>query len=166
MAGRPRKNSELVSGHRTKDEIYSKSMAEDMAGEFTSLATAPPSWLDDIAKEEYKRVMPSLKKLNITALDRTAVALYANSYSKYLAAAKDVDDYGIFMHEKSRNGRIVTNTTKKNPAITIMTDMSKEIRSFAGSLGMTLDSRMKLVAPDKNNDDNDDPFATKHGDES
>lgn len=150
MAGRPRKPTGNNKKHLTNDEKDLRNESELMASDFPALSTTPPKWLDDDAKREYKRVVVDLKRLHITKLDQTQLSLYCNAYSKYIMASQDIDERGLLIEDK------------KNPSVNIMTDMSKEIRATAGSLGMTLDSRMKLVVPqiDKQSDD---PFA-KFGD--
>ncbi|GKV67499.1 hypothetical protein NCCP2331_36520 [Sporosarcina sp. NCCP-2331] len=46
---------------------------------------------------------------------------------------------------------------KVNPEFTAMNDAARILRSVAGSLGLTIDSRMRIVVP-KDNKPND-PFA-------
>ncbi|MEC5268263.1 phage terminase small subunit P27 family [Heyndrickxia coagulans] len=111
--------------------------------------------MDDVGKREYKRVTGLLNELPIADLDRTLVAIYCNSYSKYIQATKDIDANGITMLEADSNG---SKRKKKNPAVAIMSEMSREIRNIANSLGMTIDSRMRLVAPQQQTKE-DDPYS-------
>lgn len=111
--------------------------------------------MDDVGKREYKRVTVLLNELPIADLDRTLVAIYCNSYSKYIQATKDIDANGITMLEADSNG---SKRKKKNPAVAIMSEMSREIRNIANSLGMTIDSRMRLVAPQQQTKE-DDPYS-------
>lgn len=148
---RPRKHSANVTGHRTKDELDEKKRAEKVAGEFSPLSATPPAWLDREGKREYRRVMPLLSDLNITALDRSTVAMYCNSYSLFLQAQANVRENGVVMDTEYG--------VKRNPATTVMIDMQKETRAYASSLGMTLDSRTKLVTPEPKESYEDDKFA-------
>ena len=158
MAGRPSKHSSNVQGHRTISEIEDKKEREAIAGDFPAVSLNAPDWLDDIAKAEYERVAEFLVDLNVTELDQTSLAMYANAYARYRQAAKDVNEFGIYA--RTSNGEI--DTTRKSPAVAVMSDMSKEIRSYASSLGMTLDSRTKLIKPPDKPDDND-PYTSFGG---
>lgn len=146
MAGRPRKHSTYDKSHKTKAEIAQRKQEEAAAGAgpFCSVPTTPPAYLDQGAKREYRRVAPLLKNLDITALDRQVLIDYCNSVSMLEKAINDVNEQGLVLD----NGR-------KNPAVNIMLDMQKEVRANAGQLGMTLDSRMKLVKPADVKEDND-----------
>lgn len=145
MAGRPRKHSTQINSHKTKAEMLKKEEEEELAGDFRGLALKVPDWIDSDAQKEYRRVAPMLKKLNITALDRQVLIDYCIAVSTLKKAIVVVDAQGILMPD----GR-------KNPAVNVMLDMQKEIRANASSLGMTLDSRMKLVKPEDKSDDDDE----------
>lgn len=149
MAGRPRKHSTQDKSHKTKAEIAKRKEEEQKAGSetFKHLGTKPPKTLvDDTAKNEYRRIVPLLNDLDATALDQTLVVSYCNSYSFYLQAMEDV----------KKNGLVIDG--RKNPAYNIYKEMQKEIRANAGQLGMTIDSRMKLVRVDKHEEEKD-PYA-------
>lgn len=147
MAGRPRKHStQDVLSHKTKAEIAQKKEEEALAGQenFKRLSTTPPETLiDDVAKKEYRRVVPLLNNLDVTALDRTIVINYCNSYSMYLQAIEDVKKNGVVL-----KGR-------KNPAFNVYLDMQRELRATSGQLGMTLDSRTKLIKVEEHKEEKD-----------
>lgn len=149
MAGRPRKHSTQDKSHKTKAEKIKRKEEEQAGGpeNFKHLGTKPPKTLvDKVAQDEYRRVVPLLINLNVTALDQTLVVNYCNSYSFYLQAIQNVKETGLVV-----NG-------KKNPAYNIYLEMQKELRATAGQLGMTLDSRMKLVRVD-DHEEEEDPYA-------
>ena len=162
--GRPAKHSSNVEGHRTINELEDKKEREQLAGDFPSISLSAPDWLDDVAKDEYERVVKFLVDLNVTVLDQTSLAMYANSYSQYREAVKEVKENGLYALMTTKDGDVFQDMSKKNPAIGIMNDMSKEIRAYASSLGMTLDSRTKLMKPPEKPDSND-PYAS-FGDDS
>lgn len=147
MAGRPRMHSTNFNSHKTKEEIAQRQLEEQAAGDFNNLTLSAPMWIDEDAQREYKRVAPMLKKLNITALDRQVLIDYCVAVSTLKKAISEVNENGLIV-----DGR-------KNPAVNIMLDMQKEIRACAGALGMTLDSRMKLVKPEEKDVIEDDPYA-------
>jgi P27 family predicted phage terminase small subunit len=149
MAGRPRKHTSQMVAHKTKAELAARKQEEQAAGasQFNSVPLTPPTYLSTTAKQEYRRVAPLLKNLDITALDRQVLIDYCNSVAMWQDAIADIQQNGLVL-EKGR----------KNPAVNIMLDMQKEIRANASQLGMTLDSRMKLVKPaDKTEDE--DPYS-------
>lgn len=138
MAGRPRKHSTQINSHKTKAEIAQRKAEETAAGagQFHSISTTPPAYLSKEAQIEYRRVAPLLKNLDVTALDRQVLIDYCNSVAMWQAAIADIKENGL-----------ITDKGRKNPSVNIMLDMQKEIRANAGQLGMTVDSRMKLVKP-------------------
>jgi putative phage terminase, small subunit, P27 family len=147
VAGRPRMHSTNFNSHKTKDEIAQRELEEKAASDFSTLTLSPPSWIDSEAQKEYRRVAPMLKKLSITALDRQVLIDYCIAVSTLKKAIKAVEENGVLIDGK------------KNPAVNVMLDMQKEIRANASSLGMTLDSRMKLVKPEPKDEIEDDPYA-------
>lgn len=155
VAGRPRKRVDQQSNsHKTKAELKKRKDEEEAAGQkdFKRLPTTPPKILFNVtAKNEYRRIVPLLNKLDVTALDRQIVVNYCNSLAFYEMAQKDIEDHGLVLD----NGR-------KNPSYSIALDMQKELRANAGQLGMTLDSRMKLVKPEEETDETD-PYAELGG---
>jgi len=147
--GRKRSIADNSKKNYSKNELIQKKAEEKAATEnFESIQMTPPSWLDDMGKREYRRVINQLQKLHITSLDMTALSFYCNAYSKYRQASEDIDDRGLYIDDEM---------SKKNPSMSIMESMSKEVRSYVSSLGMTLDSRMKLVAPNTETKP-EDPF--------
>lgn len=148
MAGRPRKHSTQINSHKTKAEIAQRQQEEAAAGsdKFNHVTLTPPAYLDEAAKTEYRRVAPLLKNLDVTSLDRQVLIDYCNSVSMFQKAVKSVNKDGLLIGDK------------KNPAVAIMLDMQKEIRANASQLGMTLDSRMKLVKPTDKTED-EDPYS-------
>lgn len=130
----------------TKEELQKRLDKEAALNEFESLETAAPEWLDHTGRQEYERIVPLLEKLPIASLDQTLVALYCRFYSLYLEASKDLDSYGLVDGE----------SRKANPAFNALVKVSSEIRLIASQLGMTIDSRMKLVVPASNKPH--DPF--------
>ncbi|WP_445505810.1 phage terminase small subunit P27 family [Niallia sp. 03091] len=145
MVGRKKKLVDNITGHRTKEEKLEREKEQKLLKGFEPLENSPPSWLDEQGKEEFERIVPLLQQLPIAELDKTMIALYCNAYSKYITATADVDEHGITIIESTSTG----DKKKKNPALVIMSDMGKEIRSIANTLGMTIDGRMRLMVPPK-----------------
>ncbi|WP_404482834.1 phage terminase small subunit P27 family [Bacillus velezensis] len=146
----PRKKLEkALKGQITNEERAERKDQEESLYEFEPLHEKPPHWLSTLGKNEWNRLYPYITDLPISELDRTLLAIYCNSYAQYRAAVKDIELNGQFMFELNSQGNEVK---KKNPSVDIMNSMSKEIRGIAGQLGLSLDSRLRLIGY-KNGDD-------------
>lgn len=138
--------TELNKSNFTKEELEKRLAKEAALKKFEGIETEAPEWLDAAGRLEYERIVPLLEKLPIASLDQTLVALYCRFYSLYLEASKDLDNHGLVDGE----------SRKANPAFSALVKSSSEIRLIASQLGMTIDSRMKLVVPASNKPH--DPF--------
>nr|WP_250621868.1 phage terminase small subunit P27 family [Bacillus subtilis] len=106
-----------------------------------------------MAKNEWRRIYPHIINLPISELDSTLLAIYCNSYAQYREAMADIAKDGQVMFEKNSRGETVK---KKNPSVDIMNSMSKEIRGIAGQLGLSLDSRLRIVGLDSDSEEDDE----------
>lgn len=151
---RPRKLIEASTGKIGKAEIEERKKEEAALDDFEKISHKPPSWLSKDAKAEYKRIVPLMDKLPIAALDFASVAMYCDYFSKYKAASLAVETEGRTIIEFDSQG----NKKKKvNPEFTAMNDAARILRSVAGGLGLTIDSRMRIVVPKENKQN--DPFS-------
>lgn len=146
----PRKKLEkALKGQITNEERAERKEQEESLYEFEPLHAKPPHWLSTMGKNEWTRLYPHLKTLPISELDRPLFAIFCNYIAQFREATKDVAQNGQIMFELNSQGNEVK---KKNPSVEIMNSMSKEIRGIAGQLGLSLDSRLKLIGY-KNGDD-------------
>lgn len=128
----------LNKSNFTKKQLSERRAKEAALMSLQGLDIQPPEWLDKNGKAEYERIVPLLQSLPIASLDQTLVALYCRFYSLYLEASQDLEEYGV-MDAEAR---------KANPAFNILIKASSEIRLIASQLGMTIDSRMRMVTPE------------------
>ena len=100
----------------------------------TSQLTRPPDELiDDIAKKEWKRVVPQLKATGIIGnLDRANIIGYCNAYALYRRALRELVDGTAMAGQKERSDQIRF--------------WQKEYRDYGKLSGMTYDSRLKAAA--------------------
>jgi P27 family predicted phage terminase small subunit len=150
MAGRKLKLVSNMTGKPGKDKLDERRKSEEQLKQFEAITVTPPKWLDDFGKKEYRRVIKLLKQLPVAKLDQTLIALYCASLSRYIQAVEDVNENGLVLIEDGKS--------KKNPAMMLQIELGREIRSICGQLGMTIDSRMRIVAP-KPKEKQADPFA-------
>lgn len=144
MSGRKIKLLDNSKGAVTKEVRETRRDAEKMASDgFEELQKSAPQHLGPIARYEYERVSVELRKLPIRNLDRATLELYCTWYGIYREAEESIQEDGIFAISKDGEA----NKTKKNPAVSIMSEASGHIRSCASSLGLNIDSRLKIVMP-------------------
>ncbi|MDA1129587.1 MAG: phage terminase small subunit P27 family [Chloroflexi bacterium] len=116
--------------------------------------TTPPSWLNQTAKREYRRMGKYLLKAGLlTELDDTALAAYAVSYSRWREANEQIDATGAIMPES--NGR----RAKPSPWVGIASSALKEMVKLMGDFGMTPSSRSGLVVTPPGKPDFEDYFS-------
>lgn len=104
----------------------------------------PPEWLiDKTATEEFKRVVKELTKMDLIGnLDIANIGAYANAYSGYVRATKNLKGKNMVVTRTTNSGSVKS----KNPLIGIQEAYAKEMRTFAGLCGITIDSRLKAAA--------------------
>lgn len=61
MAGRPKKLLMNSNKNYTKEEIIEKERQETQLSKFSKIDSTPPSFLDEIAREEYLRIIPHMQ---------------------------------------------------------------------------------------------------------
>ncbi|AMQ71830.1 MULTISPECIES: phage terminase small subunit P27 family [Bacillus amyloliquefaciens group] len=144
--------TETLKGQITNEEREERLQQEEKLKDFSPLQENPPYWLSTMAKNEWRRIYPHIIKMPISELDSTLLAIYCNSYAQYRMALKDIMTDGQTIIEINSKGFEVK---KKNPSVDIMNSMSKEIRGIAGQLGLSLDSRLRIVGLNGDDDEED-----------
>lgn len=141
---RPRKFTDASTGKVGKEKKEERKKEEAALEDFDDISLTPPNWLSKEAKTEYKRIVPLMSKLPIAALDMASVVMYCDYYSKYKAASLCVEEQGRTIIELDGQGN---DKKKVNPEFTAMNDAARMVRSLSGGLGLTIDSRMRIVVP-------------------
>lgn len=151
--GRTRKITENVKGNITNAEKEERKQTEKALHDLTPISVTPPDWLDDEAKKEYKRIVPLLQELPVASLDYSLVTSYCMAYSDMVRASESL---------KNEESIIETaHGTKLNQNHVIKREAFKVINSVAPKLGMTIDSRLKIFTPKK--EEKKDPFKEMFG---
>lgn len=143
---RPKKLVENTSKNWTKEELLEKQKSEEKLNKFDKIDVKVPSFLDNEGKKEFKRIMPYLKQLPISNLDMAQIVSYCSFYSDLINSIKQIKREGLY----DDDGCI-------NDAFKVKEKASIRIQQIANTLGMTIDSRMRIVTPDK--EDEEDPYA-------
>lgn len=138
MSGKGRKYKilEQSEANLTKKQQEAKFNAEVLASDgYKLLQISPPNRLSGVAKAEWKRIVPDLKNLPIRAVDRAMVEQYCFWYSQFVDLSEQVDS--------------TDDLDKKITLLNTLDKVSKNVRSAASEIGLTVDSRMRMNIPKK-----------------
>lgn len=146
MAGRPKKLLTNSSKNYTKEEIIEKERQETQLSKFSKIDEMPPEFLDEIAKEEYLRVIPHMQELPISNLDQAQLAQYCSFYSDFVKASEILENEGLMIEDDKGNSKV-------NPAFNIKEKAGVRMQQAANTLGLTIDSRLRIIVPEEKEDD-------------
>lgn len=142
MAGRKPKLNANKLGNRTKEELEQSELKENGLQQFTKINVGTvPDGLTENAAKEWLRVVPLLEQLPIAELDYSLIKKYCE--------VLDQNDtlYRSISEKNGIEGMVDPETNRKTGAFMAYMESLKELRSICGQLGMTIDSRMRLVVP-------------------
>ena len=131
---RPKKLLDNQTKHLTKEEIQKREYEENLI-KIDDKNIKAPNWLKDrVAKQEFKRLVALLEKIDIICeLDITTLGLYCQTYAKLVEIVKKLDN-----EESIIDG-------KPNPLIKMQLQLSEELRKLGNELGISLSSRLKFA---------------------
>lgn len=145
---RPRKLISASTGARSSEDIEQRKQEEQLLYNYEPLdVEAVPSGITKEGYLIYQELAPRMKQLPISALDEGILTMYCNLFAIYSEMAQEVSEFGP-----------IDPSGKMSTAYKVMMDASKQLKSLASSLGLTLDSRMKLVIPEASKPEPEDPF--------
>lgn len=97
-----------------------------------------PEHLDKNARAEWDRITVELVKAGLlTRLDRTALALYCQTFSRWVEAETKVRTKGAVI--RTANGYPI-----QNPWLNVATSAAKDLKGFLVEFGLTPSSRSRL----------------------
>lgn len=106
-----------------------------------------PSWLDETAANEWDRIVDELIELGLmTNVDVSALAIYCDTYSKYVQATESLNSGDLVVEHTNKSG--ATNLVP-SPFINIQAKYADIIKKFLGEFGLTPSARAKLALPKK-----------------
>lgn len=109
-----------------------------MTNKRTPRAFYAPSWLDDLAKVEWKRVIKVIDYETVTEQDLKTLEVYCTSYAKWRHAEDIIQNKGLTF--STPNGYI-----QQRPEVSIATQSLKDMQSAAKELGLTSASRARIA---------------------
>lgn len=108
-----------------------------------------PDWLDDGAKEEWKRLSPELEKMGLlTKVDRSSFAGYCQAYSRWREAEEFMQKHGTFF--KTQSGYL-----QQLPQVSIAQKYLAIMRNFCHEFGLSPSARSAIQMADKAGDGDD-----------
>lgn len=145
MKGRPPKPTalKLIQGTARPDRINKREPKPKGA-------PVCPAHLDQVARNEWRRVVPELVRLGVIArIDSTTLAAYCQNYSRWVAAELELEKHGGLTYIGD------TGMIRKHPAVGIAHDAMAAMKAFAVEYGLTPASRAR-VHGSKEEDPEDD----------
>lgn len=125
----------------TKNEIAERKEVERLAADgFDPMQVTPPNHLNSVAKYEYRRIINDVQKLPLRNLDRAMLESYCLWYSVFKETSQKLNEQGITV--KDEDGNFI-----EHPLIRTLEKATKNIRSTASELGLTVDSRLRIYVP-------------------
>ena len=143
MAGRSRKMSIVATGKIGKQAIANKA-AQEKKIKLARDALAPPTWLDDEAQVEFKRVVDEAGKIDILDnLDLAVLAIYSNAYSKYIEMTCYINEHGVTGERETKYGAYEV----VSPYVLAQEKFVKQIMMCSTKLALATTDRLKLIVP-------------------
>lgn len=118
------------------------------------LATDPPEYLGNVARETYRRIRPFLESTNkVQRIDTFLVETYCTNYEIYKIAYEDIKQNGIQQEitkpiQAQGSGEILGEQSlgfRKNPAVATMKDAVDTLNKIGVQLGLTPKGRQELM---------------------
>lgn len=111
-----------------------------------------PRHLDEVAKNEWRRVVPELVQLGVLArIDTATLAAYCQNFSRWVAAERELEKHGGLTYVSD------TGMIRKHPAVSIAHDAMTAMKGFAAEYGLTPASRARVHGvKDGEEDEGDD----------
>lgn len=145
---RPRKLLNAQQGNLTQEQQHQKKKEEERLKNYEPLDFSYfPMGLLRGAYPEWERISHFIGDLPISELDQQAMVRYCNYSYLYAKVAEEVSVEGE-----------LTSDGKLNPKVNAMNSYSKELKSATNDLGLTINSRLKIVAPSEVEDESKDPL--------
>ena len=108
-----------------------------------------PAWLDIMAKREWRRIAPVLKKLGLlTVIDRTALAGYCQSYARWRNAEMLITKHNMYYKKKD--------TIKTMPFVREAQKYLEICKAMCVEFGMTPSSRGRMMMPGESVNEKDE----------
>ncbi|WP_262995514.1 phage terminase small subunit P27 family [Macrococcus capreoli] len=157
--GRKPKPLANTSKHYTTAELEAKAEKEKKLTEFEPINKTPPKYLSNVAKKEYKRVVKLFGSIPVSQLDQQILIQYCDLVSEYHDITEEINSIKDELKKEYYIDLDKMLISKRRQKI----DLFKEIKSHGSLLGMSMESRMRLVPEET---DEEDPLSSLLGGDS
>lgn len=100
-----------------------------------------PGHLDQVARNEWRRIVPELVAIGVIArIDTATLAAYCQAFSRWVAAELELQEHGALTYVSE------TGVIRSHPAVRIASDAMTQMRIFAQEYGLTPASRARVQA--------------------
>lgn len=141
----PRKSIDLSTAKIGKQKTLNRRRQEEelkIDREGIEGTDGPPDWLDEVAREEFERVVFEAGKLPMfDNLDRSVLAVYASAYSQFVNATLELQKGGYVARD--------TKMPMPSPYVGIADKAATKILQCSSKLGLAVTDRLKLIVPTK-----------------
>src|SRR5699024_471620 len=151
MRGKPSRKiyteDELKKHKKGKGHVAKELARQEKMNEYPKLdVDKVPSNLHYFGKQQWKVIVPLLNQLPIAEHDRNLVEYWCILYSKRRKLQRELDKNGEVITTYNEDGTV--KNIRKNPAFEMLLATVKEMRMIASQLGLTVSSRLSMVEPD------------------
>ncbi|WP_042904540.1 phage terminase small subunit P27 family, partial [Mycobacterium tuberculosis] len=113
-----------------------------------------PDWLDAEALAEWRRVAPTLERLDLLKPeDRALLSAYCETWSVYVAAVQRVRAEGLTITSPK------SGVVHRNPAVTVAETARMHLLRLASEFGLTPAAEQRLAVAPGDDGDGLNPFA-------
>ncbi|MEH7150977.1 phage terminase small subunit P27 family [Bacillus thuringiensis] len=128
----------------TREEIKQR-LESEKRWKAKSDKVKPPTWLDAVAKKEFRRIAGELLALEVmTNIDVNALALYCDAYADYMACTKMVQEEGLLVEYTNKAAE--TNKVP-HPLLTKKKQLHEQMKAIGVDFGFTPSARARIVMP-------------------
>ncbi|MCB5343935.1 phage terminase small subunit P27 family [Mycobacterium tuberculosis] len=121
---------------------------------FICQAPDAPDWLDAEALAEWRRVAPTLERLDLLKPeDRALLSAYCETWSVYVAAVQRVRAEGLTITSPK------SGVVHRNPAVTVAETARMHLLRLASEFGLTPAAEQRLAVAPGDDGDGLNPFA-------
>lgn len=144
LLARPRKDTSALQGSYTKDSMKQRLEEENrIKGNSDNLVAPEFIKQDDIALDKFEELVRELKEVDvITNVDTDLLAVYADSWSKYIRATKMLMMQSMVEEQENKLGAI---TKSQNPYIKIQQSYSQQLIKLASLFGLSPADRTRIA---------------------
>lgn len=142
----------LVEGRSPGRDSGGRKVPE--APKFIRQAPDAPDWLDAEALAEWRRVAPTLERLDLLKPeDRALLSAYCETWSVYVAAVQRVRAEGLTITSPK------SGVVHRNPAVTVAETARMHLLRLASEFGLTPAAEQRLAVAPGDDGDGLNPFA-------